>query len=136
MQYFDSTPQIAAMMLRSTPYWRFCVAMLSGWGEKVGGNGFRNADGEGKMHFPGFHAEAAEMLLTTGAAGIAVDTLSLDHGPSPDFATHHAWLGQGRWGLEGVANLDKVPVAGATVFVGAPKHQGGSGGPARVIAVS
>jgi len=114
---------------------RACVALLSGWGEKVGGNGFRNADGEGKMHFPGFHVEAAGMLLETGAAGIAVDTLSLDHGPSPDFATHQAWLSQGRWGLEGVANLDKVPAMGATVFVGAPKHQGGSGGPARVIAV-
>ena len=25
---------------------RACVALLSGWGEKVGGNGFRNADGE------------------------------------------------------------------------------------------
>jgi kynurenine formamidase len=26
------------------------------------------------------------------ALGIAVDTLSLDHGKSADFATHYAWL--------------------------------------------
>ncbi|HET9069379.1 MAG TPA: cyclase family protein, partial [Amaricoccus sp.] len=95
---------------------RACVAMLSGWGGKVGGDGFRNADAEGKMHFPGFHVEAAQMLLETGAAGIAVDTLSLDHGPSPDFATHYAWLPQNRWGLEAVANLDRMPAAGATLF--------------------
>lgn len=113
-----------------------CVAMLSGWGEKLGSDGFRNADAEGKMHFPGFHVEAAQMLLETGAVGIAVDTLSLDHGPSPDFAAHSAWLSQNRWGLEAVANLDRVPAAGATVFVGAPKHQGGSGGPTRVIALA
>jgi len=113
-----------------------CVAMLSGRAEKVGSDGFRNADADGAMHFPGFHVEAAQMLLETGATGIAVDTLSLDHGPSPDFATHYAWLPAGRWGLETVANLERMPVAGATLIVGAPKHRGGTGGPARVIGLA
>ena len=31
--------------------------------------------------------------------GLAVDTLSLDHGPSKDFKVHHAWLPSERWGL-------------------------------------
>jgi kynurenine formamidase len=111
-----------------------CVAMNSGWSGKVATPGFRNADGEGKMHFPGFHVEAAQMLAETGdVAGIAVDTLSLDHGISPDFATHYAWLPTGRWGLECMANLDAVPATGATLIVGAPKHAGGSGGPARAF---
>jgi kynurenine formamidase len=111
-----------------------CVAMNSGWSGKVGTPGFRNADAEGKMHFPGFHLEAAQMLAETGdVAGIAVDTLSLDFGISPDFATHYGWLPTGRWGLECMANLDAVPVTGATLIVGAPKHAGGSGGPARVF---
>jgi kynurenine formamidase len=111
-----------------------CVAMNSGWSAKVATPAFRNADGEGKMHFPGFHVEAAQMLAETGdVAGIAVDTLSLDHGISPDFATHYAWLPTGRWGLECLANLDAVPATGATLIVGAPKHAGGSGGPARVF---
>jgi kynurenine formamidase len=34
-----------------------------------------------------------------------------------------------------VANLAKLPPAGATVFVGAPKVGGASGGPTRVLAV-
>lgn len=113
-----------------------CVAMHSGWGAKTGSDGFRNADAEGVMHFPGFHVEAAQMLIEeTGAVAIAVDTLSLDHGPSADFATHYAWLPTNRYGIENLAGLDKVPAAGATLVVGAPNHRGGSGGPARIFAM-
>lgn len=114
-----------------------CVAMNSGWAAHVDSPMFRNADSEGKMHFPGFHVEAAQMLIVeTGAVGLAVDSLSLDHGPSGDFATHYAWLPTGRWGLECIANLDAAPEAGATLVVGAPKHRGGTGGPARVMLLS
>lgn len=113
-----------------------CVAMLSGWAGKVGTPGFRNADEKGVMHFPGFHVEAVQMLAETGdVAGIAVDTLSLDFGQSPDFATHYAWLPTGRWGLECTANLEALPATGATLILGAPKHKGGSGGPARAFAM-
>jgi kynurenine formamidase len=112
-----------------------CVAMLSGWDRFTGEAKFRGADADGALHFPGFHVEAAQMLLETGAAAIGVDTLSLDHGPSPDFATHYAWLPENRFGLECMANLDALPAAGATLVVGAPKHRGGSGGPARLIAL-
>jgi kynurenine formamidase len=115
---------------------RACVAMLSGWGEHAASDRFRNADGEGVMHFPGFHLEAAEMLLEeTDAVGIAVDTLSLDNGPSADFGVHFAWLGANRWGLECVAHLDRLPPVGATLFVGAPKFARATGGQTRVIAL-
>jgi len=114
-----------------------CVAMMSGWDKFTSGDKFRNADDKGKMHFPGFHVEAAKMMLEeTKAVGMAVDTLSLDFGESADFATHYAWLPQGRWGLECVANLDTLPVKGAMLIVGAPKMRGGTGGPSRVMALS
>ena len=113
-----------------------CVAMHSGWADRLPGDGFRNADADGVMHFPGFHLEAAQMLLETGAAAIAVDTLSLDHGPSADFAVHYEWLPAGRYGIECVAGLAGMPAAGATLVVGAPKHAGGTGGPARLIALT
>lgn len=113
-----------------------CVAMHSGWATKVGTDAFRNAGADGTMHFPGFHVEAAEMLLTeTKTAAIAVDTLSLDHGSSADFATHYAWLPANRYGIECLAGLDRVPASGATLIVGAPTHRGGSGGPARIFAM-
>ncbi len=115
---------------------RCCVAMNSGWDDKAGGDEFRNVGADEKMHFPGFHVEAVTMLMEeSSAVGIAVDTLSLDHGPSGDFATHYAWLPTNRWGLECVANLGQLPATGATVIVGAPKHRGGTGGPSRVIAM-
>jgi kynurenine formamidase len=54
---------------------------------------------------------------------------------SPDFASHYAWLPTNRWGIENIANLDKLPSKGATLIVGAPKHRGGTGGPSRVFAM-
>ncbi len=113
-----------------------CVAMLSGWGERVSGDEFRNADEGGTMHFPGFHVEATNKLLEEGrAAAIAVDTLSLDFGQSPDFAVHYSWLPAGKYGIECIANLDRLPATGATLVVGAPKVRNGTGGPARVFAL-
>jgi kynurenine formamidase len=113
-----------------------CVALWSGWADKVGGDGFRNADADGVQHYPGFHVEAAQMLIEeTGAVGLASDTLSLDIGASQDFATHYAWLPTNRWGIENLAALSEVPASGATLIVGAPKHEGGTGGPARVLAL-
>ena len=112
-----------------------CVAMNSGWDAKADTLGFRNADGDGVQHYPGFHIEATQMLLETGAASIAVDTLSLDFGASQDFATHYAWLPAGRFGIECLANLDSVPTSGATLVVGAPKFKGGTGGQSRIFAL-
>lgn len=111
------------------------VAMNSGWSDFVNDAMFRNADDEGVMHFPGFHIEASQMLLERDVVGIMVDTLSLDHGPSADFAVHYNWLPANRWGIECVANLSDLPASGATVIVGGPKIAGASGGPSRVIAL-
>ena len=113
-----------------------CVAMHAGWGRHLGSAKFLGKDDGGVLHFPGFHPEATDMLLKErSVAGIAVDTISLDHGPSKDFTTHTAWLPSGRWGLESVANLDQVPPRGATLVVGAPKIKGATGGPTRVMAL-
>ncbi len=113
-----------------------CVAMYSGWEEFVRTDKFRNADDQGVMHFPGFHVEAVQFLMEErNVVGIAVDTLSLDYGPSADFATHYAWLPTNRWGMENVANLGLVPPRGAYIVAGGPTIQGATGGPSRVIAL-
>ncbi len=110
--------------------------MNSGWGKHLGTDKFRNVGTDNAMHFPGFHPDAAKMLIESGkAVGIAVDTLSLDFGASKDFATHYSWLPSGRWGLENVANLDQVPAKGATLVVGGPKIAGVTGGLSRVFAL-
>lgn len=112
------------------------VAMNSGWDAFVDGGKFRNADDAGVMHFPGFHIEAIEMLLgERNVKGIFVDTLSLDFGPSPDFAVHYRWLPAGKWGIECVANLGQLPASGAIAVVGGPKIAGATGGPSRIFAL-
>ncbi len=73
---------------------------------------YRNADASGKMHFPGFHAKTAEMLLERRIAGIGIDTLSPD-GSHPKFPVHEVILGAGKYIIENVANLSKMPTVGA-----------------------
>lgn len=113
------------------------VLMSTDWGTRYGSSAaYRNADRGGVMHFPGFGKAAIDFLLAERKiAGIGVDTLSLDHGPSATFDVHYTVLPTNRWGLENLANLSAIPPAGATLIVGAPKVAGGSGGPARVMAV-
>ncbi|HEY7550833.1 MAG TPA: cyclase family protein [Hyphomicrobiaceae bacterium] len=113
-----------------------CAAMHSGWARHVGSDRFLGRDAQGGLHFPGFHPEAADWLMKERRVrGMAVDTLSLDYGASKDFKTHYAWLPSGRWGLECVASLDRVPPRGATLVVGAPKIRGATGGPTRLLAL-
>jgi kynurenine formamidase len=114
-----------------------CVAMLSGWASYVGDAArFTGKDAGGTFHFPGVSPKLAEWLLKErNVLGLAVDTLSLDNGASKDFKTHHVWLPAGRWGLENVANLEKLPSSGAYLVVGLPKVKGSTGGPVRLIAL-
>jgi kynurenine formamidase len=114
-----------------------CVAMHSGWAQHVGhATRYAGKDAAGVLHFPGVSPGAADWLMKERkVVGLAVDTLSLDNGPSKDFKVHSAWLPSGRWGLENVANLDRVPAAGATLVVGLAKIKDATGGPARLLAL-
>ncbi len=114
------------------------VAMYSGWDAKVAApDRFLNKDAKGTMHAPGFGEEAARFLVKErDIVGAGVDTLSLDGASASRFVAHLALLGGGKYGVELLANLATVPPAGATIIVGGPKHEGATGGPARVYAVA
>jgi len=43
--------------------------------------------------------------------------------------------GAGIYGLENIANLEKVPTTGATLIALPMKIKGGSGGPVRIVAL-
>jgi len=88
------------------------------------------------LHFPGISREAAEFLATKRKIdGVGIDTASLDHGPSKDFIAHQILNGANIYGLENVANLERVPAAGATLIALPMKIKGGTGGPVRIIAI-
>jgi kynurenine formamidase len=116
---------------------RAAVFMRSDWDTRIqDAKAFVNRDASGVMHFPGFSAEAATFLARSrDVSGLGVDTLSLDPGPDTAYAAHKVWLATGKWAVELVANLRNVPPSGATVFVGASKVSGATGGPVRLIAV-
>lgn len=112
------------------------VFMYSGWDAKIkDAKSFINMDASGAMHFPGFSPEAAEFLVRErDVVGIGVDTISLDPGRDKEYKAHKIWLKAGKWGVECAANLKGVPPVGATVFVGATKVGGATGGLVRLIA--
>jgi kynurenine formamidase len=113
------------------------VLLNTGWSNRIGDQeAFRNGGPDGKMHTPGFSKEVAEFLLAERSiVGVGIDTLSADRGISQEFEAHHTLTPANKWILEVLANLDGIPPVGAHVFVGVPKHAGGSGGPSRVLAV-
>lgn len=88
------------------------------------------------LHFPSFGAEAARLLVDERKVeALGVDTASIDHGPSRDFIVHQIANGANVSGLENLTQLDALPATGALVVALPIKIGGGSGGPARVIAL-
>jgi len=96
---------------------------------------YRNQDAQGKMHFPGFSVEAAQLAIERKASGLGCDTMSVDFGASEDFAVHHLAFGAGLYHLENLADLSEIPESGAHLIVAPIKLEGGSGGPVRVFAI-
>ena len=89
-----------------------------------------------KLQFPGFGAEATKILTEERkVAMLGVDTASVDYGKSQDFVVHRIGAAQGVANLENLMNLDKLPAIGATIIALPMKIEGGSGGPARVVAL-
>jgi kynurenine formamidase len=87
------------------------------------------------LHFPGIGVEAAKLLASRGIVAVGIDTASMDYGQSKDFPTHAVINGANLYGLENVANLDRVPVTGAVLIALPMKIGGGSGAPTRIVAV-
>lgn len=116
------------------------VVMHTGWGarwpDKKRYLGTDKQGDVGNLHFPGFSREAAEFLVNErDIAAIAVDTPSIDYGQSTDFIVHRIVNGADKPGFENLANVDRLPPAGATIIALPIKIEGGSGGPARIVAV-
>jgi len=112
------------------------VLLRTGWAARwPDAQKYRNQDAQGKMHFPGFSAEAVKLLIERKVSGLGCDTMSVDYGASADFAVHHLALGAGLYHLENLADLGVLPETGAFLVVAPIKLESGSGGPVRVFAL-
>ena len=87
------------------------------------------------LHFPGISREAAELLVKRGIEGVGIDTASMDYGPSKDFIVHQVLNQADIYGLENVANLERLPARGATLIALPIKIEEGTGGPVRIVAI-
>ena len=89
-----------------------------------------------KLHFPSYGVEAARLLIQERkVSAIGVDVASIDYGPSQDFMVHRIAAAADVPGIENLTNLNLLPATGAVIIALPLKIEGGSGGPARVIAL-
>ncbi len=103
--------------------------------ERYMGTAERGEEAVADLHFPGIHPDLAEFLASErNIKAVGLDTPSIDYGQSTDFQSHVILYQEDIFGIENVANLDQLPPIGATVLALPMKMEGGSGGPARVIA--
>lgn len=82
--------------------------------------------------FPSVSKEAAEILISRDVVGIGIDTLSPDI-PSSGFPVHRIVLGSGKYIVENIANLEKIPKIGAYVVILPIKAEELSEAPVRMI---
>jgi len=112
------------------------VFLRTGWEEK-NGDSIAYAGQPGDLRFPGFGVAAAEYLVSTRkVVGLGIDTLGIDSGAASHFPVHsQVTHPKGLWHLENLQNLKLLPPVGAWVVVGVLPLVGGSGSPARVLAL-
>ncbi len=100
---------------------------------------FLNADEDGP-HTPGMSVECAHWLAEQSpVVGLGVETVGTDAGAAagfdPMFPCHTLMHGAGKYGLTQLQNLAQLPATGAILVVSPLKIVGGSGSPARVLAL-
>jgi kynurenine formamidase len=116
------------------------LLLRTGWDARAHDqDAFLNANDTGP-HTPGFDVECARYLAQeTGLVGVGVETVGTDAGAAnsfdPPFPVHSFVLGAGKYGLTQLANLAQLPPTGAVVIVAPLKLVGGTGSPARVLAL-
>ena len=112
----------------------------TGWDSRADDQeAFLNADDTGP-HTPGVSVECARWLAEQAPIiGMGVETVGTDAGTAhsfdPPFPCHAFLLGAGKYGLTQLANLEKLPPTGAVLVVAPLPIVGGSGSPARVLAL-
>jgi kynurenine formamidase len=100
---------------------------------------FLNADDNGP-HTPGISPACARWLAEEAPViGLGVETVGTDAGTAhsfdPPFPCHAALLGSGKYGLTQLRNLSLLPPTGALLIAAPLPIVGGSGSPARVLAL-
>jgi kynurenine formamidase len=114
------------------------VLLRSDWSKKSPADyaGLR-ADG---AHTPGPAPEVVKWLVEQrDILGFGTETIGTDAGQAhhfnPPYPAHFYMHGKGRYGLQCLTNLDRLPAKGTVIFAAPLKIRRGSGSPLRVLAL-
>jgi len=116
------------------------VLMRTDWYKRAGDPAaYQNYDETGQ-HTPGPDIDAVRFLVEErDILGFGTETIGTDAGQAqhlrPPYPCHYYMHGAGRYGLQCLANLDRLPPTGALVIAAPLKIQNGSGSPLRVLAL-
>ncbi len=118
------------IVVMNTGYHRFWPDRQAYMGTALAG-----AQGVANLHFPGFSAAAAELLVKRKIAAVGIDTPSIDPGQSEDFLVHRYLYARDIPGMENLAGTGALPPTGAWLIALPMKIGQASGAPLRVIAM-
>jgi kynurenine formamidase len=116
------------------------VALRTDWSHRWPNDAaMQNLDAKGLAHYPGWSKPVLQYLYEQRKiTASGHETTDTDPGLAvnkDDYSLERYILGTNHFQIELLANLDKVPEAGALVMVSFPKPEHGSGFPARVVAL-
>jgi kynurenine formamidase len=118
---------------------RSWVLMRTDWSKRTDPVAYQNLDAEGQ-HTPGPAPDAVRFLVEQrNVLGFGTESIGTDAGQAahlqPPYPCHHYMHGGGRYGLQCLTNLDRLPPTGAIVVCPPLKIRQGSGSPLRVLAL-
>lgn len=112
------------------------VMVATGWDSRWPQPARYRNERDGVMHFPGLSGEAAAYLANDRrVAGIGIDTLSVDYGPSTDFIVHRTTHARAMFHIENATGLTALPPRGFTILAAPVNIARGSGAPTRLFAL-
>ena len=119
---------------------RSWVLMRTDWSKRShDAEAYQNYDETGQ-HTPGPDSDAVKFLVEErDILGFGTESIGTDAGQAyhlrPPYPCHYYMHGAGRYGLQCLTNLDKLPPTGAVVVAAPLKIRNGSGSPLRVLAL-
>ncbi len=113
------------------------VIMYTGWQAKwETPSVYLNKGKDGFLHYPNFSVDAAQFLIRErDIKAIGIDTIGVDPGQSSIFPVHIIMHKSGKYLIENLTNLDRLPTTGAVIIALPIKIEKGGAAPARVIAL-
>lgn len=115
------------------------VLVLTGWGRFwPAKKAYLGDDRPGKtdgLSFPGLDPDLARALVAAKVRAVGIDTASIDRGRSTTFDSHQVLAAGGVPIFENVAHLDEIAARPAWIVAAPMKIEGGTGAPARILAL-